>query len=983
MIYNVNKAISTWIIDKLQNTIDLYLGTSSTKGEVLVRDIGIYEKNTFRRLLDYHAYKLLRERDVELQRFGRLHVSDSDITDIIKLVNVFVNSWVQTWVQFTKKHPDIRISDLTAKRSKVLLWFDMSIKTWTESKIIINDSLQQLKIKYSGYCIYPLFYEGEKEALEMQWPNLKFISMEDIRAELLELLKGKLSQDIDTTMISYYIGHVTDNLYDVADTTPEDESIISKHKDIIKQKKQDFINYVTQQVFGDKGYLYGGLRENVADAISKKEQPSVVDFTNLMLTRALTESYGNLNLSDDNYHVYDRNDLDEVIANNKKFVFEVVVPEYAQRLLDNNIMDSGIETSSAFGFDIPSEAVISEIDDSLTEKVVETLDKIGSSVYDTFSTDDLADWYKTLKDHSNKITEEKHVDKSFIEPVTDAATNALGVATKRLVTAKPINEVKSIYKDNPTTRSENRISNWNRYYPGATDGSQMYVDRTSDWTRYYPGESTETERVAGWKRYYPNNTTETERVTGWTRYYPHNATEVDRVTDWSRYYPYIASENDRVSNWQRYYPSNTSTDTRVSNWKRYYAGEGKVASDFVPTYRTFSGHDMVVTVQVPLSNSQSITKIVGAFQTISYSIHNEKSPIRVLGDMNVRRFVFGPRMIAGSIVLTVFDRHWMRELMESYVKIKSETERYFLMDELPALNITISCVNEYGHNAKLALYGVTIVNEGQIMSINDIYTENTYEFFALNVDYLDKVEVTIANKKSSAVILPVGSLKGDGIPGDSNEKGNDNDNESISGKPAGSIIEPVNRLDPAILKAPDVITAYVSESQQDYDDEYNIIVDNYTDGKISYNKAVSQVNSNGDKEKKARLKQWEDDIYNPKYEAMLSHFKVNKSEVKDTAKLKNKLGDNYTTFILTLSSYEQAYNHMKQLIWETVAGKCNNIREQQLATVAIAGGISSVIVTDSDSLVLSVTNTVPTVLSSAAYWDGDVGYVEMKDVISQ
>ena len=76
MTTTVEKATSTWIIDKLQVIIDLYLGTVSTRGEVLTRDIGIYEKNTFRTLLKYHGYILLRQRDEELQSWGRIHFSD-------------------------------------------------------------------------------------------------------------------------------------------------------------------------------------------------------------------------------------------------------------------------------------------------------------------------------------------------------------------------------------------------------------------------------------------------------------------------------------------------------------------------------------------------------------------------------------------------------------------------------------------------------------------------------------------------------------------------------------------------------------------------------------------------------------------------------------------------------------------------------------------------------------------------------------------
>lgn len=159
-----------------------------------------------------------------------------------------------------------------------------------------------------------------------------------------------------------------------------------------------------------------------------------------------------------------------------------------------------------------------------------------------------------------------------------------------------------------------------------------------------------------------------------------------------------------------------------------------VASNYTRTYTTFSGHDMVCTFEIPI-NGKIISAIVGSLQTISYSVHDEKTPVRGLGDMNVKGYVYGPRTIAGSLIFTVFNKHWAYDLMNQYSN-DNQLNAHFLVDELPPINITISIANEYGNGARIALYGVTFVNEGQVMSINDLYTENTFQYFATDIDYL-------------------------------------------------------------------------------------------------------------------------------------------------------------------------------------------------------------------------------------------------------
>ena len=172
------------------------------------------------------------------------------------------------------------------------------------------------------------------------------------------------------------------------------------------------------------------------------------------------------------------------------------------------------------------------------------------------------------------------------------------------------------------------------------------------------------------------------------------------------------------------------------------------------TYKSFSGHDMVCTIDIPMPNGESLSKVIGALQTVTYSIHDEKTPVRCLGDMNAKGYVFGPRTIAGTLIFSVFDRHWMHDIMKEYLA-KKQVVAHFLADELPPFNMKISCANEYGNKARLAIYGITLVNEGQVMSINDVYTENTYQFFAMDVDYLTDVTNKGGNTTKKTENLPV------------------------------------------------------------------------------------------------------------------------------------------------------------------------------------------------------------------------------------
>jgi hypothetical protein len=186
-----------------------------------------------------------------------------------------------------------------------------------------------------------------------------------------------------------------------------------------------------------------------------------------------------------------------------------------------------------------------------------------------------------------------------------------------------------------------------------------------------------------------------------------------------------------------------------------------MAQENTQTYKysneTFSGCDMVASISISnavynqdtkSTEMKTYNKVVGELQTVSYSIHMEKRPIRSIGNVNAKDYVMGPRTIAGSLVFSVFNKHFSQDLIENINKNHTAGTVY-LVDELPPFDIIISAANEYGYRSKLAIYGIRLLNEGQVMSINDVFTENTYQFFATDLAYLtDEMEYTrSANEK--------------------------------------------------------------------------------------------------------------------------------------------------------------------------------------------------------------------------------------------
>jgi hypothetical protein len=156
-------------------------------------------------------------------------------------------------------------------------------------------------------------------------------------------------------------------------------------------------------------------------------------------------------------------------------------------------------------------------------------------------------------------------------------------------------------------------------------------------------------------------------------------------------------------------------------------------------FNSFSGADIVATIDIP---GESGPKVIGELQTITYSIHREKSPVRALGFANAKGFTFGSRTIAGTLIFTVFNKHIMDRFRNNIMQNGQKDWRTmgnFVTDELPPFNVTITFMNEFGYVARMAIYGVTIIDEGQTMSIDDMITENVMSYMARDIELMNNL----------------------------------------------------------------------------------------------------------------------------------------------------------------------------------------------------------------------------------------------------
>ena len=159
------------------------------------------------------------------------------------------------------------------------------------------------------------------------------------------------------------------------------------------------------------------------------------------------------------------------------------------------------------------------------------------------------------------------------------------------------------------------------------------------------------------------------------------------------------------------------------------------------------------------------TVVLAEAQTLSITSFRDKAPVRSLGSVYPKGYSRGPRQIGGSLVFTVFDRDVLYDFLEAHPSdFDGNRSSSAVLDQLPPVDIIVSFASELGSVSRMAIYGVEFISSGQIMSIEDMITENVVEYVARDYDPMSKVgthdlnqigekgEMTWATKSASDIL---------------------------------------------------------------------------------------------------------------------------------------------------------------------------------------------------------------------------------------
>lgn len=162
-------------------------------------------------------------------------------------------------------------------------------------------------------------------------------------------------------------------------------------------------------------------------------------------------------------------------------------------------------------------------------------------------------------------------------------------------------------------------------------------------------------------------------------------------------------------------------------------------------YDSYAGVDIVVDLVLPGDEPVYL----GELQTFSYSLHRENQPVRTVGHVMPISFGKGSRTIAGSMIFTVFNAYAFYRL--GHFRRALDYGLHPVVDMLPPFDINITFVNEYGAFSKLRVLGVTIVDEGGTMSVDDLIQEATFSYMARGIQPLTAHRLEDESDASEAI----------------------------------------------------------------------------------------------------------------------------------------------------------------------------------------------------------------------------------------
>jgi hypothetical protein len=132
------------------------------------------------------------------------------------------------------------------------------------------------------------------------------------------------------------------------------------------------------------------------------------------------------------------------------------------------------------------------------------------------------------------------------------------------------------------------------------------------------------------------------------------------------------------------------------------------------------------------SGKERLVTVLNGIQTITVSSARSFGPVRRLGEIEPVVYKGGARTIAGSMVFALMNEDVFVQLYSGLADGMGDNigEGPDFVDAMPPFNILIRAYNEYGAQASAMLMGVKITNFGTTYSVDDMFTESTYNYVA-------------------------------------------------------------------------------------------------------------------------------------------------------------------------------------------------------------------------------------------------------------
>jgi hypothetical protein len=132
------------------------------------------------------------------------------------------------------------------------------------------------------------------------------------------------------------------------------------------------------------------------------------------------------------------------------------------------------------------------------------------------------------------------------------------------------------------------------------------------------------------------------------------------------------------------------------------------------------------------SRDERLVSVLGELQTITISSARSFGPVRRLGEIEPVCYKGGARTIAGTMVFAVMNKDVFAQMYQGLADGMSDniTRGPDFVDNMPPFHILIRGYNEYGASASALLIDVKITNFGTTFSVDDMFTESTYNYVA-------------------------------------------------------------------------------------------------------------------------------------------------------------------------------------------------------------------------------------------------------------